>query len=87
MSNGKKKIKKFVKELFGKEFHTMTHSDFGKDTEFTVSKKRTKVKGPKGKKIYTGGEKEEIDTLLSATKKRKGGMINRFKNGGIIQHD
>tara|TARA_B100001123_G_C14397842_1_gene665531 strand:- start:204 stop:473 length:270 start_codon:yes stop_codon:yes gene_type:complete len=89
MPNGKdkiKNIKKKVKEFFGKEVFTMGHSDFGDDTEFTISKKRTKIKGPKGKKIYKGKDKQEIDTALRLTSKKGGGMI-RYKHGGIMQHD
>jgi|21_taG_2_1085346.scaffolds.fasta_scaffold35922_4 hypothetical protein len=89
MEDWKKKIKdtkKKVKEFFGKEVYTMNHSEFGPDTEFTISKKRTKIKGPKGKKIYKGKDKQEIDTALKLTSKKGGGMI-RYKHGGIIQHD
>jgi hypothetical protein len=68
---GKYKVKKFIKGLFGKDFHTVdVHADLGEDTEFTVSKKRTKAKGPKGKKIYTGDLKEEIDTGLASMSKK-----------------
>lgn len=87
MGDGNKKIKKFVKGIFGKDFHTMTHSEFGPNTEFTVSKKRTKVKGPKGKEVYKGDDKKQVDTLLNLTKKKRGGIVNRYKSGSIIQHD
>jgi|TARA_A100000172_G_scaffold9554_1_gene5190 hypothetical protein len=87
MGNGKKKIKKFVKNLFGKDFHVMNHSEYGPGTEFTVGKKKTKVKGPKGKEIYTDKDKKVVDFALSQMSAKKGGVVNRFKKGGIIQHD
>lgn len=82
----KKKIKKFIKGLFGKETYTMSHSDLGADTEFTIGKRKTKAKSKKGKQIYKGQDKKEVDTLLKHTKKY-GGMVDRYKHGGIIQHD
>jgi isocitrate dehydrogenase len=88
MSNGKKKIKKFVKGLFGKKVYNIHDTELGEGTEVTVSKKRTKFKGPEGKRIVTGEEKEGIDKMFKQSfGYKKGGMINRFKNGGIIQHD
>jgi len=88
---GKQKVKKFIKELFGKKYYTMDHSDLGEDTEFTVSKKRTKVKGKIGgkkkKEILKDVEKEWADRAMKESfGYKKGGALN-FKKGGIIQHD
>ena len=81
-------LKKKIKNIFGKELYTVDHhADLGPNTEFTISKKRTKAKGPEGKKFYTGSEKEEIDSLLRATytpQKRGGGLIQKYDEGGIF---
>tara|TARA_R100001126_G_scaffold38294_1_gene21276 strand:+ start:1144 stop:2655 length:1512 start_codon:yes stop_codon:yes gene_type:complete len=85
--NSKSKIKKFAKNLAGKDFYTMNSSEFGPDTEFTVSNKRTKLKGPEGSRVVTGSEKEEIDNLLKAafpTQKRGGGLLKKYDDGGIF---
>tara|TARA_R100000664_G_C2759294_1_gene148908 strand:- start:4010 stop:5593 length:1584 start_codon:yes stop_codon:yes gene_type:complete len=85
--NSKSKIKKFAKNLAGKDFYTMNSSEFGPDTEFTVSNKRTKLKGPEGSRVVTGSEKEEIDNLLKTafpTQKRGGGLLKKYDDGGIF---
>ena len=85
--DSRSKIKKSVKNMLGKDFYTMDSSEFGPDTEFTVSNKRTKLKGPEGSEVYTGSEKEEIDNLLSATfptQKKGGGLLKKYDNGGIF---
>ena len=62
---GKRKWKKF----FGKDYYTdIAHSELGENTDFTVGKRRTVAKGPKGKIVYKGSDKKEIDTSLAATK-------------------
>ena len=62
---GKRKWKKF----FGKDYYTdVAHSELGENTDFTVGKRRTVAKGPKGKIVYKGSDKEEIDANLAATK-------------------
>ena len=55
----------------------MGASDTGKDTEFTVSKKRIKQKGPKGKEIYKKGTEDygQIKTVLQNSGKDK--IINK----------
>ena len=86
------KFKKKIKEFFGKKVYgDITHSELGGDTTFTVGKRKTKAKINTGKRIYKGKEKELVDSVLKSSYekdvKKKGGMINRFKHGGIIQHD
>ena len=85
--DSRSKIKKSVKNMLGKDFYTMDSSEFGPDTEFTVSNKRTKLKGPEGSEVYTGSEKEEIDNLLNATfptQKKGGGLLKKYDAGGIF---
>ena len=65
------KLKKAIKEKFGKKMYKMGASDTGKGTEFTVSKKRIKQKGPKGKIIHKKGSQEydEMKTVLETSSK------------------
>ena len=59
------------KEFFGKKYYTdITHSKYGEGTEFTVGKKRTVIKGPKGKEVVKGSEKKEIDIGLASMSKK-----------------
>tara|TARA_R110002012_G_scaffold101938_1_gene241426 strand:- start:210 stop:470 length:261 start_codon:yes stop_codon:yes gene_type:complete len=67
---GKYKVKKFVKGLFGKEYiePDLLYSPYGDDTQVTISNKRTKVKGSKGKEILTGEDKKAVDTMYTKKK-------------------
>ena len=57
-------IKQTIKSLFGKKSYVINDTELGPGTEVTVSKKRTKFKGPEGKRIVTGEEKEGVDKMF-----------------------
>ena len=68
------KLKKAIKEKFGKKMYKMGSfgkGETGEGTEFTVSKKRIKKKGPKGTIIHKKGSQEyqEIKTALGVSSK------------------
>ena len=81
-------IKQTIKSLFGKKSYVINDTELGPGTEVTVSKKRTKFKGPEGKRIVTGEEKEGVDKMFKQSfGYKKGGVVGGFKKGGIIQYD
>lgn len=82
--NGKQKFKKKVKGLFGKQYFTDiiakqgdTDDTYG-PSEITISNKRVKVKGKKGKKILKGKDAAEIKNLFSKVKMKHGGMLKQY---------
>jgi|TARA_R100001594_G_scaffold27919_3_gene52991 hypothetical protein len=85
---GKKRHwKQNIKALFGKKSYVIDDSELGKSTEVTVGKRKTKFKGPGGKRIVKGKEKEGVDKMFQESfGYKKGGFLN-YKKGGIIQHD
>ena len=83
----KRAVKQSVKGWFGKKSYTINDTELGEGTEVTVGKRRTKFKGPEGKRIVKGKEKEGVDKMFQESfGYKKGGFLN-YKKGGIIQHD
>ena len=83
----KKKIKKKIKEFFGKKSYVINDSELGEGTEVTVGKRKTKFKSKKGKRIHEGEKKQEIDKMFRESfGYKKGGVLN-YSKSGIIQHD
>ena len=45
--------------------NTITHSQTGENSTYQIKKNKTIIKGPKGKVVYTGNDKKEVDKLLN----------------------